>query len=74
MDTNETNPNSSTQSSNNTNNTGKRQAADLTWKEKLGASLFLVALPAVGFAVGRWVAPSCSCPVPQHESAEAQMG
>lgn len=77
MDTNETNPNSSTQSSSNTNSDAKvKRQADLTWKEKTAASIFLIALPTIGFAVGRWLTPSCHCPMSsqQNDTAEAQMG
>jgi len=44
-----------------------------TWKEKLAAGVLLTVTPAIGFAVGRWIAPSCHCPMPQGESAEGHM-
>ena len=79
MDTNETNPNSSTQSSSNTNSDAKVKSPDLTWKEKTAVSIFLIALPTIGFAVGRWLSHSCHCPMSSQQNdtadtAEAQMG
>ena len=47
---------------------------ELTLTEKILLGTLLVALPAAGFAAGRWLAPECHCPVSQTESAEAHMG